>query len=125
MVHEHAVKVFETQELVALQVDTLLDGLTDEEVQSRELALNTRLKTLIAALPQIQDVWVSTKTGTLSSPEPSSPRPERWIFPIASTSASSGMIIIRPGETYVSDVLRGRAQNIILFSTLAPALARR
>ena len=63
VVHEHAVKVFETQELVALQVDTLLDGLTDEEVQSRELTLNTRLKTLIAALPQIQDIWVIDKNG--------------------------------------------------------------
>src|SRR4051794_7370684 len=50
VVHEHTVKVFETQELVAVQVDTLLDGLTDEEVQSCERALNTRLKTLIAAL---------------------------------------------------------------------------
>jgi hypothetical protein len=98
VVHEHTVKVFETQELVALQVDTLLDGLTDEEVQSRERALNTRLKTLIAALPQIQDVWVLTKTGTLSSPEPSSPRPEHWISPIASTSASSGMASFDPAR---------------------------
>ena len=91
VVHEHAVKVFETQELVALQADTLLDGLTDEEVQRREFTLNTRLKILIAALPHIQDVWVSTKTGTLLSLRTPSPCRGYWMFQIASTSASSGM----------------------------------
>src|SRR4051794_25528548 len=63
VVHEHAAKVFETQELAALQVDTLLDGLTDEEIQSRERALNARLKTLVSGLPQIHDIWVIDRNG--------------------------------------------------------------
>jgi len=115
VVHEHAVKVFETQELVALQVDTLLDGLTDEEVQSRERALNTRLKTLIAALPQIQDVWVLDKnghpllTGTIFPAPRTLDLSDREYFRVQRDD------IIRPGETYVSDVLRGRAQDVIFF----------
>ena len=115
VVHEHAVKVFETQELVALQVDTLLDGLTDEEVQSRELTLNTRLKTLIAALPQIQDIWVIDQNGH--------PLLTGNIFPAPRTLDLSDREyfriqqdgLIRPGETYVSEVLQGRAQNIFFF----------
>ena len=121
VVHEHAVKVFETQELVALQVDTLLDGLTDEEVQSRERALNTRLKTLIAALPHIQDVWVLDKnghpllTGTIFPAPRTLDLSDREYFRVQRDD------IIRPGETYVSDVLRGRARTPSFFNSRAGA----
>jgi len=115
VVHEHAAKVFETQELAALQVDTLLDGLTDEEIQSRELALNARLKTLVSGLPQIHDIWVIDRNGhpILTGKLFPAPRTldlsDREYFRVERDG------LIQPSETYVSEILQGRAENIVFF----------
>jgi signal transduction histidine kinase/ActR/RegA family two-component response regulator len=111
LVHEHAVKVFETHELAAGHVDEILFGLSDEEIREREPALHGRLKGLADRLPQVSDVWVLDAAGK--------PLVTASIIPAPSTLDLSDRHYYRvhrdgqlpPGTAYVSERLRGRADS--------------
>jgi signal transduction histidine kinase/ActR/RegA family two-component response regulator len=60
---EHAVKVFETHELVAARVDEMLRGLSDGEILAREFEFHERVAGFAGELPQIQDLWVIGAEG--------------------------------------------------------------
>ncbi|MCJ2049466.1 hybrid sensor histidine kinase/response regulator [Methylobacterium sp. J-070] len=63
LVHEHAVKVFETHDLAAAQINQILLGLGDSEILAREADLHARLAALAARLPQVRGIWVLDKDG--------------------------------------------------------------
>ncbi|MDN3626995.1 hybrid sensor histidine kinase/response regulator [Methylobacterium isbiliense] len=63
MVREHAIKVFETADLVARQVDQSLGEASDEAIRAREPALHRAFAELAAGLPQISNIWVLGTDG--------------------------------------------------------------
>jgi signal transduction histidine kinase/CheY-like chemotaxis protein len=63
VLHEHALKVFETTELIIDQIDGLLGSLDDDAVRAGERALHERLAAFVRNRPQIRDVWVVDARG--------------------------------------------------------------
>ena len=63
IVSEHALKVFETQELVVSQVMQLLSGLSDDDIRTQELAIHQHFKFLATNLHQVQDIRIIDKDG--------------------------------------------------------------
>src|ERR687883_1914357 len=62
IMYEHALKVFETHELVIGQVERRIRGMSWDEI-GRSDALRQELRRLDAELPQIASVWVIDPTG--------------------------------------------------------------
>lgn len=63
LVHEHAIKVFETHDLIAQQVNQTLHGLSDADIRTRERDLHERFAKLSDRLAQVRGVWVLDKAG--------------------------------------------------------------
>ncbi|BBK40218.1 hypothetical protein STVA_02380 [Allostella vacuolata] len=63
LVLEHAVKVFETQELVGAQVTEILRGLDATSARAEGESLHLRLRAIRERLPQLEDIWVIDATG--------------------------------------------------------------
>lgn len=61
--HEHAVKVFETNEVVQGRVADLLREVPDEFVRMREQEVHHELKYIVEGIAQIQGVWVWNSQG--------------------------------------------------------------
>jgi two-component system NtrC family sensor kinase len=78
VVHEHAVKVFETHDLAAEQINEILGDLDDEAIRAREAALNPRLMALEVRLPQINDIWVLNRDGRPLVTANFFPAPVNW-----------------------------------------------
>lgn len=92
LVHEHAVKVMETQALVTSQVQEMLRGYDDDDVRADETNFKSRLTKLSEALPQIQGSGCWKPGGGRWSP-PVRPRsPVTWIFRTGTTSVSTATI---------------------------------
>ena len=115
IVAETASRVFETQELAIRQVDQMLNGLSDADIQQQEEQLHNRVKFLTDTLNQIQDITVigATGHGLLSA----------LIYPVPRDLDVSDRDYFRvhqeattpPGGTYVSDVVRGRVRGVPFF----------
>ncbi|MGJ4940866.1 ATP-binding protein [Bradyrhizobium sp. HKCCYLS1011] len=63
VVHEHALKVFETIDRSLSEMDEIIRGLQDADIRTREQALHVRLRQLAEALPQMKSVWVFDAHG--------------------------------------------------------------
>ncbi|CCE09969.1 putative sensor histidine kinase with a Response regulator receiver domain [Bradyrhizobium sp. STM 3843] len=63
VVHEHALKVFETIDRSLSETDEIVRGLQDADIRTHEQALHTRLRQLAEALPQMKSVWVFDAHG--------------------------------------------------------------
>jgi signal transduction histidine kinase/DNA-binding response OmpR family regulator len=119
VVHEHAVKVFETEELVAGQVKILLRGLADAEITSREAEFNAVLKQLADQLPQVNAIWVIDAAGhpLVSSSVLPVPRnvdlSDRKYFTVHRDGK------VAPSATYVSEILHGRVKPGVRFFQLS------
>ncbi len=75
VVHEHALKVFETIDRSLAEINEIVRGFPDESIRAREEGLHKRLKQLTVALPQLKSVWVFDPQGhalvnSLVSPAP-------------------------------------------------------
>lgn len=120
ILHEHAVKVFETLNLAAAHVDQLLYGLPDDEIRRREGELNSRLKGLVDRLVQIQDIWVIDRNGR--------PLVTGNVFPLPAGLDLSDREYYRvfrerrltAQDIYVSGVLQGRVQAVTFFQLSQP-----
>ena len=75
VVHEHALKVFETIDRSLAELNEVVRGLPDETIRAREPALHRRLKRLTDSLPQLKSAWIFDADGkalvnSLASPPP-------------------------------------------------------
>lgn len=75
VVHEHALKVFETIDRSLSELNEVVRGLPDETIRAREPALHRRLKRLTDSLPQLKSAWIFDADGkalvnSLASPPP-------------------------------------------------------
>lgn len=75
VVHEHALKVFETIDRSLAELNEVVRGLPDETIRAREPALHRRLKRLTDSLPQLKSAWIFDTDGkalvnSLASPPP-------------------------------------------------------
>ncbi|MGE0725774.1 MAG: hybrid sensor histidine kinase/response regulator, partial [Alphaproteobacteria bacterium] len=113
LVHEHAVKVMETQALVVTQVERMLEGPDDGAIRADEERLHRRLSALEEALPQVRGVWVLGADGHPLLASSLWPAPheldlsDREYFRVHRDDAGRG--------SFVSPVLLGRALDIAFF----------
>jgi two-component system NtrC family sensor kinase len=63
ILHEHALKVFETVERAIAEVDEILRGLSDQEIRAQEQRLHLRFRQIVAAMPQLQAIIVVDRDG--------------------------------------------------------------
>ncbi len=120
IVQEHAVKVFETLELVAAQVDQLLSGLSDEEVERRTTELHARIGAMAGRLDQIYLITVLDAQGrALTSSSAALPLPrdadysDREYFRVFRDG------FIPPDQSYITDLLAGRRNRGAAFFSVA------
>ncbi len=112
LMQEHGSRVFETYELLASYTDELLGNLSDDEIRAQEPVLNAKLKKFSDTLPQVQDIWVVAADAR--------PLVTANVFPVPRDLDLSdrGYYRIqkdRDAGLYISEVLRGRAQNVTFF----------
>ncbi|MET3337081.1 MULTISPECIES: hybrid sensor histidine kinase/response regulator [Bradyrhizobium] len=75
VVHEHALKVFETIDRSLAELNEVVRGLPDDVIRAREPALHRRLRRLTDSLPQLKSAWIFDADGkalvnSLASPPP-------------------------------------------------------
>jgi two-component system, NtrC family, sensor kinase len=63
VVHEHALKVFETIDRSLSEIAEMIRGIPDAGIASREATLHLRLKQLVASLPQVKSAWIFDAKG--------------------------------------------------------------
>jgi two-component system NtrC family sensor kinase len=63
VVHEHALKVFETIDRSLSEMAEIIRGIPDAGIASREDALHLRLKQLADSLPQVKSAWIFDAKG--------------------------------------------------------------
>jgi two-component system NtrC family sensor kinase len=63
VVHEHALKVFETIDRSLSEINEVIAGLSDDEIRGRQRALHLRLRRLVETMPQMKSVWVFDIAG--------------------------------------------------------------
>jgi signal transduction histidine kinase/ActR/RegA family two-component response regulator len=111
LVHEHALRTFDTYALVAGQANEIIRGLTDEEVRAQEKDLNERLARLAVPLPQIQDIWLIDAAAQ--------PLAAGMVYPVPPISLKDRQYfrvhMPQPRPPYVSELLRGRVVDVSFF----------
>ncbi|HEY7302013.1 MAG TPA: ATP-binding protein [Xanthobacteraceae bacterium] len=105
ILHEHALKVFQTVERAIAEVDEMLRGLSDQEIREQEPRIDERLQQIVAEMPQLQDIFILDRNGARlagSFPDsvPGATRADRSYFQ-AQAQPEAG--------TYVSEALTPRA----------------
>jgi two-component system NtrC family sensor kinase len=109
IVYEHALKVFETFEIIQRYLDELLSGTTDAQIHASEAEFNARLKGFTDTMPQLADIWVIDAAGH--------PVVSGTVFPIPRDMDLSDRDYFRVHKTgevegvYVSDIVEARATN--------------
>lgn len=63
VIHEHALKVFETIERTLSEVNEIIRGDSDEDIKAQALMLHGRLARLSTTLPQVNSLWIFDATG--------------------------------------------------------------
>ncbi|BAM86267.1 sensor histidine kinase [Bradyrhizobium oligotrophicum S58] len=63
IVHEHALKVFETIDRSLWEIDEIVRDLSDADIKAREQPLHARLRQLSDSLPQMKSAWVFDANG--------------------------------------------------------------
>ena len=111
LVHEHALRTFDTYALVAGQANEIVRGLSDDAVRAQEQVLNERLARLAQPLPQIQDIWLIDAAArplvaAMVHPVPPISLADRQYFRVHEAQQ-------RP--PYLSEVLRGRVMDVKFF----------
>src|ERR1700722_12198988 len=63
ILHEHALKVFQSVEFSVVATEDMLRGLSDAEIKRNEQDLHLRLKKLDDALEVVESIWVIGRSG--------------------------------------------------------------
>ncbi len=107
LVREHAVKVFETADLVTRQANQILDGLPDEAIRARGPDLSRQLRELSDTLAQVSDIWVldaRARPLVSAGAPPEGREPEFLERPFFRLHRDGGL---PPGRDYVGEVMTG------------------
>jgi two-component system NtrC family sensor kinase len=109
ILHEHALKVFQTVELTFGQVNEVMRGLSDEAILADEGRLHERLDLIVKTLPQLQGIAILDRGGhTLVSSN---------LFPARHDASLADRDYFQAhvggnGGTYVSPMLQPRLPGI-------------
>ena len=58
ILHEHALKVFQTVERAIAEVDEVTRGMPDDEIRAEQPRLHERLKRIVDAMPQLRAIFL-------------------------------------------------------------------
>lgn len=118
ILHEHAAKLFETQQLVLWHTDALIRGLDWDEITGSE-ALHRELAKSAAALKQVDSIWLSDAEGNT--------RAGSFAFPLPSVNVADRdyFVALRAGHPgpYVSRTYPGRLTGRHQFNIARPILS--
>jgi two-component system NtrC family sensor kinase len=111
VLHEHAEKVFETDELLIAQVDQLIAGMSWDEIRSAR-RIHEALQRMQQGLPQVDTIWLVDPTGhTVNGSR---------FFPMPETSVADRdyfqALVAKDVGTFVSSVYAGRLTNRMQFN---------
>ena len=63
MIHEHAVKVFETFAISERYLEEVFHHVSDDDIKANEAAFSDRIRAALQGIPQIRDLWVIDANG--------------------------------------------------------------
>jgi two-component system NtrC family sensor kinase len=63
ILHEHGLKVLQTVERTFAEIDEVVRGMSDSDIQQNEQALHDRLQRIVTALPQLQGIAIMDRSG--------------------------------------------------------------
>jgi len=63
ILHEHALKVFQTVERSFAEIDEILRSMSDDDIRANENMLHVRLKRIAEAMPQLQGIAIMDRNG--------------------------------------------------------------
>ena len=97
---EHALKLFETNEVLLSRVVDLTGGESSSELRLREAALHEQLKKIAGGLSHVQSIWMVDETGRPLATNRSHPVPRDLDFSqrpaFVQHRAASGQVVVTP-----------------------------
>src|SRR5437867_2130590 len=63
ILHEHTLKVFQTVERAIAEVDEVVRGMSDDDIQKDQSRLHDRVKRIVDALPQLRAIFLIDREG--------------------------------------------------------------
>ena len=109
---ENAARVFESHELILNDMDRLTRGLSDQEIAGSEATFHARLAELAGDLPQVRDLFIWGRDGTVLA--------SARAYPVPRGNASDRPYFqaMRAGapEPYVSTLLHGKLDAAPFFN---------
>jgi signal transduction histidine kinase len=63
IVTEHALKLFDTNEILLQRLDELVNNESDQTIKAHEQELHRKVTAMVSALPQVQSVWITDASG--------------------------------------------------------------
>src|SRR5438552_6190254 len=63
VLHEHALKVFQSVELAINHTAALTDGLSDDEIKAAQNGLHGKLEQIVGLAPEIASIWIFDRHG--------------------------------------------------------------
>lgn len=111
LVHEHALRTFDTYGLVAAQAREIVRPLGDGDLRALEKDINDRLVRVANPLPQIQDIWLIDGQGK--------PLASAVVYPVPPIDLRDreyfNVHVAQSRAPFVSEVLRGRVMDVRFF----------
>ncbi len=63
ILHEHALKVFQTIDRTFAEIDEITRGMSDADLRANEASLHARLREIVKAMPQLQGIMMIDRDG--------------------------------------------------------------
>ena len=110
ILHEHALKVFQTVERAMAEVDEVLRDLSETQIRDQEKRLTARFAQIVAAMPQLQGILVVDRDGRRLAGSSAGPAP-------AADTTRAGRSyfrahVEREAGTYVSEAVTPRTPQL-------------
>ncbi|MEI7805817.1 MAG: ATP-binding protein [Hyphomicrobiales bacterium] len=122
MVHEHAIKVFETFEISELYLEELFNEQSDDAIRANEAKFSARLRNLQQMLPQLRDLWVIGGDGRPLVAGTVYPMPRN--LDLSDRRYFSAHKNNEVKDTFISQVIEARAANTNFFALTRRRLAK-
>jgi two-component system NtrC family sensor kinase len=112
VLHEHALRIFETVERSIAEVDEVVRGLSDEEIRADEARIGARLRQISDSLRQVQSVWIFDANARALVTSVVSPVPPT----IVDDRGYYAVHVERDVGTYIDQVLVSRVTGNLFFN---------